>query len=75
MLDEHDGDLEHVADLDDVLHELLRFGGVHAGGGLVEQQQLGIGRKGAGDLQLALLAVGQVDGDHVALLPDAHDLQ
>ena len=29
----------------------------------------------ASDLQLALLAVGQVDGDHVALLPDAHDLQ
>ena len=75
MLDDEHGQVEAVADLADEVHQGKRLLRIHAGGGLVEQQQLGIGRKGAGDLQLALLAVGQVDGDHVALLPDAHDLQ
>ena len=65
MLDEHDGDLEHVADLDDVLHEFLRFGGVHAGGGLVEQQQRRVRCQSADDLQTALRAVGQRAGLHV----------
>ena len=59
MLDEHDGDLEHVADLDDILHELLRFRGVHAGGRLVEQQQRRVRCQSADDLQTALRAVGQ----------------
>ena len=54
MLDEHDGDVERVADLDDILHELGSLGGVHAGGGLVEQQQARVRGERAHDLQAAL---------------------
>ena len=50
------------ADLDDVLHQLGGLGGVHAGGGLVEQKQAGVGGECAHDLQAALRAVGQAAG-------------
>ena len=72
--DEH-GEVEAVADLTDKIHQRERFLRVHTGGRLVEQQKLRVGCQRAGDFQLALLAVGQVDGDHIALIPDAHDLE
>ena len=59
MLDQQDGDVELVPDAADDLHQLGGLGGVHAGGGLVQQQQLGAGGQGADDLQPALGAVGQ----------------
>ena len=59
MLDQQDGDVELVADAADDFHQLGGLGGVHAGGGLVQQQQLGAGGQGADDLQPALGAVGQ----------------
>ena len=62
MLDEHDGDAEGVADLDDVRHELGSLGRVHAGGRLVEQQQLGVRGKRADDLQTTLGAIRQRAG-------------
>ena len=62
VLDEHNGDLEGVPDLDDVLHQLGGLGGVHAGGGLVQQQQGGVGGQGPDDLQAALGAVRQGAG-------------
>ena len=48
---------------------------VHAGGRLVEQQQLGLGRQRARDLELALLAVGQVLRELVALGPETDELE
>lgn len=62
MLDKHDGDAEGVTNLDDVLHELGGLGRVHAGGRLVEQQQLGVGGKRTDDLQTTLSAVRQRAG-------------
>ena len=47
------------------LFGLLR---VHAGGRLVEQEQLRVGRKRAGDLQPPLQAVRQRRGEIVAIL-------
>ena len=60
MFDEQDGDTETVADRVDAVQQILGFGGVHAGGRLVEQQQFHAGGQGACDLELALLAVRQV---------------
>ena len=46
---------------------------VHAGGRLVQQQQTRLGGQGAGDLQAALLAIGQVLGDlQLAILQAEH---
>ena len=59
VLDEHDGDLEGIANLADVGHQFSGLGGVHAGGGLVQQQQGRLGSQGANDLQAALCTVGQ----------------
>ena len=42
-----------------------RLGRVHAGRGLVEREQLGLGRERARDFQPALVAVGQVLGEIV----------
>ena len=41
--------------------------GIHAGGGLVEEQDLGLRGQSAGDFQAALVAVGKVLGDEVGL--------
>ena len=59
MLDEHDGDVELVADPADVVHELGRLGRVHTGGRLVEQKQLGVRGERTDDLEPALGAVRQ----------------
>jgi len=40
---------------------------VHAGGGLVEQQQLGLGRERPRQLEPALLAEREIAGELVAL--------
>ena len=49
--------------------------GVHAGGGLVEEQQAGFAGEGAGDFELALFAVGEVAGEVVALVGEADELE
>ena len=43
--------------------------------GSSSKQQLGLGRQSARDLELALLAVGQVLGELVALRPETHELE
>ena len=48
---------------------------VHPGGRLVEQQQLRLRSQRAGDLQAALVAVGEVGGRPVGLLGDADEGQ
>lgn len=74
MLDEEDGDAL-VADGEDQLFGGARLLGVHAGGGLVQEEQAGLGGEGAGDLQLALFAVGEVAGEVVALGFEADELE
>ena len=43
----------------DQFAQLHFFGGVHAGGGLVQRDELRVGGQRAGDLQAALVAVAQ----------------
>ncbi len=49
--------------------------GVHARGGLVQEEQARFAGEGAGDLQLALLAVGEVAGEVLGLAVEADELQ
>ena len=62
MLDEQDSHLEFIANEVNGFHQLFGFVGIHACRRLVQKQQLRVCRKGAGYLQLPLLAVGQVGG-------------
>ena len=75
VLNEEDSDLEGVPDLDDVLHELGGLGGVHAGGGLVQEEQTGIGCQGPDDLQPALGAVRKTAGLGVGQVLHVKDTQ
>ena len=75
MLDEQDGHFKFVADVVDDLQQLLGLGGVHAGRRFVEEQQLHVGGQRAGDLQPALLTVGQVVGLQVLLAGEVDDFQ
>ena len=59
MLDEQHRDLKGVADGADVFHQLGRFARVHAGGGLVKEQQAGVCGQCTQDFQSALRAVRQ----------------
>ena len=67
VLDDEDGDAL-VADGEDQFFGRPRLLGVHAGGRLVEEEQAGFGGECAGDLELALFAVGEVAGEVVALV-------
>ena len=67
MLYEQDRHIKMVPNKTDGLSKVFRFVGVHARRGLVQQQELGVGGQGTGDLQLSLLTVGQVAGQIVAL--------
>ena len=50
--------------------------GVHAGGGLIQQQQLGFGGQGARDLEPALQAIGQILGGHICIgAAQAHEFE
>ena len=65
-----------VADPADERHQLELLGRVEARGGLVEQQQLRLGRQRPGDLEPALVAVGQVAWrPRSAAARDAHELE
>src|SRR4051794_7151948 len=63
VLDQKDRESALVAELLHERSELRRLLRVHAGGGLVEQQHLRVGRERARDLEPALVAVRQVDRD------------
>ena len=73
MLDEQDGDAELLPDKGNGLHEFPGFGIVHARCRFVQAEELGVGRQCPGNLQLALLSVGQVARPHVRLLIQIKD--
>ena len=74
VLDQQDG-AAVLADLVDQFTQHHLLGGVHAGGGLVQRDQLGVGGQGTGDLQPALVAVAQRAGLHLGKAADAHVVQ
>ena len=59
MLDQHDCDAKGITNLYNILHKFTRFGRVHAGCRLVQQQQARIRRQCADNLQPALRAIRQ----------------
>ena len=75
VLDQQHGDLELVLDEADQTRERLFLGGIHPGGGLVEQQQFWLGRQRPHDLQPALVAVRQVFAEHIAVLAEVENIE
>ena len=65
VLDEQDGQAELGAQAPDEVGHLAGLARVHAGRGLIEQQQLRARAEGTGDLEAALIAVRQVAGPRV----------
>ena len=61
MLDQQDRHAARLEGRDQRLH-LVGLGRVHAGGRLVEQQQLGPQRERAGDLEAPTIGVGKAVG-------------
>lgn len=74
VLDDEDGDAL-VADGEDEFLGGAGFLGVHAGGGLVEEEQAGVAGEGSGDFELALFAVGEVAGEVVGFVGEADELE
>ena len=71
VLDQQDRDVVFVADGEQELVELGALARIEAGGRLVEAEQHRIGAHGAGDLEPALRAVGQLAGRIVGALDQA----
>ena len=74
VLDDHHRDAL-VAHPADEVHGRRRLVGVHARGGFVEQEEAGVGGQGPGDLQPALVAVGQVLAQGVPVAGEADEGQ
>ena len=74
VLDEQHGDAG-VADLADQVEQRRLLGRVEPGRRLVQAQQRRLGGQRPGDLQPALVAVGQVAGQLLAAVPDADEVQ
>ncbi len=74
VLDDEDGDAL-VPDGEDEFFGDAGFLGVHAGGGLVEEEESGVAGECAGDFQLALVSVGEVAREVVGLVLEADELQ
>lgn len=72
MLDQDDRDAQLIAQPADEVDGLAGLLRVHAGSGFIEQDELGLRGHRAGDLQPALIAIGQVFGQLavLALQPD-----
>ena len=75
VLDEQDRQAELAPEAPDEVGHLARLAAVHAGGRLVEEQELGPGRQGAGDLEPALVAVGQVARPRLGPLVEVDELE
>jgi len=75
MLDQADGDVQPVADGADAAAKDGGFAGIEAGGGFVEQEELGFGGQGPGQFEQTLPAVGQIAGRGVALVGQADEIE
>ncbi len=75
VLDQEDGERKAVADGKDHLHESVLFGGVHAGGGFIEEEKSRAGGQGAGDFEASLVAVGQRVGAFLHEVPEVQDIE
>ena len=73
--DDHHGDAQPLVDVLDQLQDVLGGLGVQGGGGLVAQQDLGVGGQGPGDGDALLLAAGELGRVGVRLVGQADDLQ
>ena len=65
VFDEEDGEFEFLVNALDKLHEFGFFGGVHAGGGFIEEKQARLCGEGADDFEATLFAIGQAAGGGV----------
>ena len=74
MLDQQDGDALHVAHAADLAFQRVDLVVVEAGGGFVEQQQLGFGGEGAGKLNALADGEGQAGGDAVGEVAEVHEV-
>ena len=74
VLNQQDGAVV-FADLVDQFAQLHFFSCVHASGGLIKGNQLGVCGQGACNLQPALVAVAQGAGFEVSVFADAHIVQ
>src|SRR5437870_943492 len=75
VLDQEDGEAEARANATNEPAQAPLLPAIHAGGGLVEQKQLGLQRQGARDLEPALVAVGEVAGPLVGTVGEADQLE
>ena len=73
VLDDQDGQV--LGDAAHQRHGVVGLGRAHAGGRLVEAQQLRLGRERDADLEIALLAVREVGGELVGLAAQADRFQ
>ena len=71
----HDHDRQVLRDAADQLHGLMRLRHAHACRRFVEAEQLRVGGERDADLEVALLAVGQVGGQLPVLVAEPHGLQ
>src|SRR5215510_14153169 len=75
VLDEEDGEAEIAYQLAQEGHEAARLALGHARGGLVEEEEGGLGREGAADLEPALIAVGEVARDLVGAVAQSDHVE
>ena len=75
VLDEQHRDAEFFLRKTDQVHELDFFRGIHAGGGLVEQEQLRAGGEGTHDFEPALIAVAETVGGRVIRIRESEDAE
>jgi hypothetical protein len=74
VLHEQDGE-PPVAEIPDERHQRVCLPGAHAGRRLVEEEDARLDREGAGQLEPLLVAVGEIPGELVAPVPEAHAVE
>ena len=73
--DDQDGEAAAAADLHDQVEDLVGRLRIEGGGGLVEQQHVGVGGQGAGDADPLPHAAGQLGGVGLAGVGEPHEPQ
>ena len=71
----HEGGDAVAVDFEQQAHDLARVRGVDAVGGLVAEQDIGLGNDGAGEGDLALFAAGELPGEPLGLVGQGHAIE